>query len=791
MANEDMQKLLAELSRDLQKSKARLEEAQRVAHVGHWEWDLETDVVIWSDETYRIFGLSPQERSMDLATVRAMVHPEDRESLYRGVDENLVAGVRPDAEFRIVRPTGEVRTVYSLTSERWNSLPGDAKRDASGQPYKLFGTVQDITERKRAEKALQEISRNLLESKAWLEEAQRVAHVGYWVWDLQTDRVIWSDETYRIFGLTPQEDLIDLDKVREMIHPDDREAVFRTAEEAVRSGARADCEHRLFRPNGEMRIVHSLGDLKKDSSGRPYQIFGTTQDITERKRAEEALQRSQFYLSEGQRLAHIGSWAAKDLGVRWSDDLGIYWSDEVYKIFGLDPQNGPPNLERYLAAVHPDDRASMAETVRMMHEQRCGCDVIQRIVRPDGEVRYVRCVGVPVFEGGVFKAFHGTTMDVTERELLTQELRREQAYLTEAQSLTHIGSWACNLVTREIFHSSDENARLYGFDPGEGAIPFDRFYNAILKEDELALRPKLENAIRAGADYDVEFRIRRTDGATRFLRGIGHHNPSQEIGEYVGITMDMTERKRAEKEREKLRQLEADLAHINRVSMMGEMAASLAHEIKQPITAAVMNAQACLRLLERNEPNIVKAHEAAFGMAGCATRAAEIIDRVRSLFGKNAPEHEAVDVNEVIRDIVVLLQNEARRHSVVVHTELAEDLPTVMGDHVQLQQVLMNLMLNGIESMRDAPGELRITSGQVDEREVLISVSDTGVGLPTEKLDQIFNAFFTTKPQGTGMGLAISRSIIESHGGRLWAEANNGRGAIFRFTLPQQTPERA
>jgi C4-dicarboxylate-specific signal transduction histidine kinase len=400
-------------------------------------------------------------------------------------------------------------------------------------------------------------------------------------------------------------------------------------------------------------------------------------------------------------------------------------------------------------------------------------------------------VGVPVFEDGVFKAFHGTTMDVTEHELLTQELRRERAYLTEAQSLTHTGSWACNLLTREIFHSSDENARLYGFDPGQGAIPFERFYNAILAEDDVALRAKLENAIREGADYDVEFRIRRTDGAIRFLRGIGHHNPSQGIGEYVGITMDITERKRTDEEREKLRQLEADLAHINRVSMMGEMAASLAHEIKQPITAAVMNAQACLRLLERNEPNIVKAHEAAFGMAGCATRAAEIIDRVRSLFGKNAPQHEAVDVNEVIRDIVVLLQNEARRHSVVVHTELAEDLPAVMGDHVQLQQVLMNLMLNGIESMRDAPGELRITSGQVDEREVLISVSDTGVGLPAEKVDQIFNAFFTTKPQGTGMGLAISRSIIESHGGRLWAEANNGRGAIFRFTLPRQTPERS
>jgi PAS domain S-box-containing protein len=672
MANEDVQKTLAELSRDLQESKARLEEAQRVAHVGHWEWDLETDVVVWSDETYRIFGLSPQERPMDLATVRAMVHPEDREFLYRGVDQDLLAGVRPEAEFRIVRPNGEVRTVQSLTSRRWSSMPGDARRDASGQPYKLFGTVQDITERKRTEEALQEISRNLLESKARLEEAQRVAHVGHYYWNLVTNRVTWSDELYRIYALSPQEGPIDMAMIRDMIHPEDREFVFRAAEEALHSEVRPDAEHRLVRPNGEVRTVHGLGTVKRDASGRPYEMFGTVQDITDRKRAEEALQRTQLDLRE-----------------------------------------------------------------------------------------------------------------------VTRELQRQQAYLTEAQSLTHIGSWACNLVTREIFHSSDENARLYGFDPGEGAIPFDRFYNTILTEDELALRPKLEKAIRAGADYDAEFRIRRTDGAIRFLRGIGHHNPSQEIGEYVGITMDITERKRAEEEREKLRQLEADLAHINRVSMMGEMAASLAHEIKQPITAAVMNAQACLRLLERNEPNIVKAHEAAFGMAGCATRAAEIIDRVRSLFGNNAPQHEAVDVNEVIRDIVVLLQNEARRHSVVVHTQLAEDLPTVMGDHVQLQQVLMNLMLNGIESMRDAPGELRITSGQVDERGVLISVSDTGVGLPAEKLDQIFNAFFTTKPQGTGMGLAISRSIIESHGGHLWAEANNGRGAIFRFTLPQQTAERA
>src|ERR1700758_3938564 len=587
MANEHAQKKLAELSRELQESNAKLEEAQRVAHVGHWEWDLATDVIVWSDETYRIFGLSPQERPMDLATVRSMVHPDDRERLYQAVDQDLVAGQRPSGEFRIVRPSGEVRTVSSLTSERWSSLPGDTKRDASGRPYKLFGTIQDITDRKRSEEAFQEISRKLQESNAKLEEAQRIANIGHYSWNLIENQVTWSDEVYRIYGLDPRQGVIDLAKVGEMIHPEDRELVFRAAEEALQSGPPADIEHRLVRPNGEIRTIHSVGTIKRDASGRAYEMFGTAQDITERKRSEEALKRSQFYLSEGQRIAHIGSWAF--------DDSGHYWSDELYKIYGLEPQSEAPTVEQHLALVHPQDRASMAETIKRMQAEHCGFDQIERIVRPDGQLRYVRAVAVPVVEQGVFKGFVGTTMDVTDQELLTQALRREQAYLAEAQSLTHAGSWACNLVTREIFHSSDENARLYGFDPSQGPIPFDRFYATILPEDEQGIRAKLENAISAGADYDVEFRIRRADGAIRFLRGIGHHNPSEEIGYYVGITMDITDRRHAESERERLRQLEADLAHINRVNMMGELAAALAHEIKQPIAASITSANALLR----------------------------------------------------------------------------------------------------------------------------------------------------------------------------------------------------
>src|SRR5579862_4865000 len=300
------------LSRDLKESNARLEEAQRVAHVGYWDWDLETGEIIWSDETYRIFGFKPQERPMNIETVSSLVHPDDREALYGEVDVEVAAGVQPVHQHRIVRPSGEVRTVQSITSKLWKTTDVGPEDGISREHNRLFGTVQDITELKQAEEASHALSRDLQESKDWLEEAQRVAHLGYWVWDLETNQVIWSEETYRIFGLVRKGDSFDVALVREMIHPDDREVVSTTAKKAIDTATRADCEHRLFRPDGEMRVVHSLGEVRKNSQGR-IQMFGTTQDITDRKRVEEdrqalsnALQESNARLEEAQRLAHIG-----------------------------------------------------------------------------------------------------------------------------------------------------------------------------------------------------------------------------------------------------------------------------------------------------------------------------------------------------------------------------------------------------------------------------------------------------------------------------------------------------
>uniref|UniRef100_UPI0012F894B2 sensor histidine kinase n=1 Tax=Edaphobacter aggregans TaxID=570835 RepID=UPI0012F894B2 len=260
------------------------------------------------------------------------------------------------------------------------------------------------------------------------------------------------------------------------------------------------------------------------------------------------------------------------------------------------------------------------------------------------------------------------------------------------------------------------------------------------------------------------------------------------IVKWYGTLTDIEDRKRAEQEREKLRELEADLAHINRVSTLGELAASLAHEIKQPIAATVANADTCLQWLKRDRPDLDEIREAATSIVSEGKRAAEIIDRIRSLYSKSPPLRELVDVNGIIHEMLTLLKGEATGYSIAMRMELAAQLPKTMVDRVQLQQVFMNLMLNGIEAMKDSGGELTVRS-QLHDSQLLFSVSDTGVGLPTDKGDQIFSAFFTTKTQGSGMGLAVCRSIVESHGGRLWATANDGRGATFHFTLPTEVME--
>jgi len=468
----------------------------------------------------------------------------------------------------------------------------------------------------------------------------------------------------------------------------------------------------------------------------------------------------------------------------------------------------------WMEALHPDDREPTRQFWTESVAGRQPYDVEYRIRRSDGTYGWFKTRGTPIrdTEGRIVKWF-GTCTDISDRKRVeqalkdqdqelrqardlleikvmerTKELRRSEAYLEEAQRLSKTGSWARVSATGEMRYWSEECYRVLGFEPQDGLPRFETFLQHVHPDDQRKVWETAERAGREKVDYEVDYRIVHPGGDVRDIHTVGHPvlTASGDVVEFVGTVMDVTERRQAEKERERLRQVQADLAHINRATTMGELTASLAHEINQPIAAAATDARTCLRWLTREQPDMGEARESAVRMVNAVTRAADIISRLRQLFKKGAPRTSLVDLGEVIQEMVVLLRSEASRHSVLILSELSEDLPRAVADRVQLQQVLMNLMLNGIEAMQDTKsgGQLTIRSLRGEGGQSLISVSDTGKGLPPDQADQIFNAFFSTKAQGTGMGLSISRSIIESHGGRLWATSNSGRGATFNFTLP-------
>jgi PAS domain S-box-containing protein len=326
-------------------------------------------------------------------------------------------------------------------------------------------------------------------------------------------------------------------------------------------------------------------------------------------------------------------------------------------------------------------------------------------------------------------------------------------------------------------------------------VPFEALegwrWGAVVHSDDVAeVTARWQASLASGEPFECEARVRRADGAYRWMlhREVPVRDESGQIVKWHGSSIDVddrvTEQEQLEQERERLRRLEAELAHKNRVSMLGEMAASLAHEIRQPIAAAMIDANVCLRTLGDNRVDVQAAREAASRLVKAATRADEIIKRTTALYQKETNQRAPVNINAVIREMAALLRQEAGASSISIQTELGQGLPDIMADRVQLQQVLMNLMLNAIDAMKDTGGALTINSHMSGGRELTISLSDTGVGLPIDNPDRIFESFVTTKPHGTGMGLAITRSIVESHGGRVWAVANSGPGATFVFTLP-------
>jgi predicted ATPase/signal transduction histidine kinase len=363
---------------------------------------------------------------------------------------------------------------------------------------------------------------------------------------------------------------------------------------------------------------------------------------------------------------------------------------------------------------------------------------------------------------------------------LYSDLQRSQAFLAQGQRISQTGSFGWSVVDGEI-HGSAEIYKILEYDPTTRAT-LDLLLQRIHPGDREFVRQTLDHAARGKTDFDIEPRLSMPDGRIKHVHIIGRAVNGGNL-DFMGAIRDITERTRAE---EALRQAQDDLARINRATTMGELAASLAHELSQPISGTMTNANACLLKLRRDDPDLEEVRTTVTRIVRDAQRAADIIGRIRSVFAKGALIREAIDVNEINRETVALLRDEAVRYNISVRTELAADLPRIVGDRVQLQQVVMNLIVNSIEAMKDVDGirEMTIKSRRAEDGEILVSVSDTGIGFPPRLAEQIFDPFFTTKPNGTGMGLRISRSIIESHNGRLSAVGTPGRGATFELSLP-------
>ena len=651
---------------------------------------------------------------------------------------------------------------HVVVASRWS-----LQRDEQGIPVAIMETNNDITERKRAEAEAADREgkiRRLVDANI----------IGIIIADREGRILEANDAFLRIVGYG-REDLVS-GRVHwtELSPPEWRERDVLTQAELNSTGIVQPFEKEYFRRDGSRVPVLVGAALFKEGGDRLAFVL----DLTERKRTEDRLRRSEAWLSQSESLSRSGTRVYNA-----TTNLYIYWSDESYRIWGFDPQQGLPSRDAMLRRIHPDDRDRVNEKVQEAVRQKTDLAIEFRILLPDGTVKYLEVTSRHLFSSeGAFLEAVTCTVDVTQRKRAEQALRASEAKFRAAidgiAGLVAIMApsgelESVNSPLTEYFGRTVEELKNWGTS------------DAVHPEDLPRVLESYETSLAAGTPFHHELRLRRFDGEYRWFenRGAPIRDESGRITRWYCLLTDVEDRTQA---LSRLQQMQSDFAHMNRVSMMGELAASLSHEIAQPIASARNNARAAQNFLKMQPPDLDEVREALSCVVGDADRAGEIIDRIREQIKKAPPRKECFDLNVAINEVIVLARSVTLRNGVSVQTRLAEGLVSVLGDRVQLQQVLLNLILNAAEAMgamEEGARELLISTEE-GQAGAVVAVRDSGPGIDPEHLDRVFDAFYTTKPRGTGMGLSICRSIIRAHGGKLWAEANEPRGAVFQFTLP-------